>query len=123
MPGTLSQIADLVRLPDTALGEHRYVNAVDIGGGSACAYWIADDRITRHDCIVPKAYFDNRLRAGEPPTDVSVDELDTMSLQAWNEKDRAALEEAFSPDLIHQAVFPSGRPSTRGATRSGRSWG
>ena len=105
MPSKLSRIADLVRLPDAAPGEHRYVDAVDFGGGSACAYWIKDDQITRHDCIVPKAFYDAAFTAGEPPADVSVDELRTLSLLAWNEKDQAAFEEAFSPDVVHQAVY------------------
>jgi len=70
-----------VRLPDTLGGVRRYLTIHPDIGGMPCVFWIADDRITRHDCILPMAsYFAVPFVAGDPPTDVS-------------------------PDIIHQVAF------------------
>jgi len=94
-----------VRLPDTLGGVRRYLTIHPDIGGMPCVFWIADDRITRHDCILPMAsYFAVPFVAGDPPTDVTRDELAALNLKAWG-GDREALEQAVSPDIIHQVAF------------------
>jgi hypothetical protein len=103
--GTMARIGELVPLPDTVLGERRYLSVMDFASGTPCVMWIEDDQITRHDCVVPKAFSGPSFTIGEPPADVSAEDLGALSLLAWNEMDRAAFEQAYRPEVVHRAAF------------------
>jgi len=90
-----------VRLPNAADGEHRYLEVIDEVGGMPCVVWIEDDRITRHDCILPMSSSTGVLfTAGKPPAGIDRNELMDLFTLAWR-GDRAALEEGVSADIIH----------------------
>ncbi|MFO7532338.1 MAG: hypothetical protein R6W93_07720 [Candidatus Limnocylindrales bacterium] len=94
------------RLPNGVAGEHRYVTVSPNVGGVACVVWIEDERITRHDCILPVASVD------PPPSFVSVapdaevrrEAISTLNSRGWR-GDLDALEQAASADIIHKVAY------------------
>jgi hypothetical protein len=48
------ELAPAVELPAPA-GEYRWTDFSSVGTGSLCVFWARDDRLIRHDCIVPMA--------------------------------------------------------------------
>lgn len=101
-----------IRLPDSWDGSHRYLLAPAEGAessltGTACVVWIRDERITRHDCVLP-ASFD----AAAWPTMVFPDQAAQAERErllaavrgAQEDLDRAALAEVTSPDIEHHVI-------------------
>ena len=98
-PGS-SGPAAWTRVPDSDAGEHRYLAVSQEGGGIPCVFWIANDHITRHDCFVPMSETGEPFTPGEPPAGVVPDELRALLTLGWS-GDRAAIEQAVAPDIIH----------------------
>ena len=100
-------VGDVVRLPDAASGERRYLVITDLVGGTPCLLWIADDVISRHDCILPVASGGEMaaLIPGQPPTDVTRAGLRDDIEAAWLGQDRAILDRAYDPDLVHLVAY------------------
>ena len=107
----------VVRLPDAANDARRYLSVRDEAGGMPCVFWIEDDRITRHDCIIPMASTDPYppYEPGTPPDDVSHDDISVAMLKAWNEKDREVFEQVYSPDIVHRVAYSNTDVTHRGS--------
>lgn len=101
-----------IRLPDDWEGSHRYLLVPAEGAessltGTACVVWIRDERITRHDCVLPAAF-----DGGAWPTMVFPDQaaesererLVAAILEAQETRDRAVLDRITSPDIEHHVV-------------------
>jgi hypothetical protein len=101
-----------IRLPDDWTGSHRYLLAPAAGAessidGTTCVLWIRDERVTRHDCVLPTAF-----DADEWPTMVFPDRaaeaererIAKAIREAQENMDRAALTQVTSPDIEHHVV-------------------
>jgi hypothetical protein len=95
-----------VRLPDTADGAHRYLVVTPGSGGIACAFWVEDERITRHDCILPMSQRD--ATPAFPVADSSAvparEELAAVVSQGWAGDDNA-MEQSISADIVHHVAL------------------
>jgi len=93
------------RIEDGPGGEHRYLSVVEDIGDMACVWWVKDGRITRHDCILPMSEeFGELFAPGEPPSDVSREDLQERLAAGWA-GDRGAMESAVEPEVIHYVAF------------------
>ncbi|HSM34206.1 MAG TPA: hypothetical protein VK987_08945 [Anaerolineae bacterium] len=94
------------RLPSGAAGEHRYVTVSPAFGGVPCVIWIEDERITRHDCILPMGRMDTppSFAPVAPDAEVRREAISTLNNQGWR-GDLEALEQAASADIIHKVAY------------------
>ena len=94
------------RLPDGGAGQHRYVTISPRLGGVACVIWIEEERITRHDCILPMASVDPPPSFAPVATDAESrrEAITALNYRGWR-GDREALDEAASVDIIHKVAF------------------
>lgn len=53
-PGVPEELADPIPLPAPE-GQHRWTDYSNVGGGALCTFWALDEKLIRHDCIVPSA--------------------------------------------------------------------
>jgi hypothetical protein len=103
--GAGSNTRDWVRVPDAARGQHRYMS-LDAPLGMACIWWIEDERITRHDCILPSASGESMPELVPPPASAAQERSAFLErfLAGWR-GDRAAWDEVVSPDVIHAVAW------------------
>jgi hypothetical protein len=69
--------------------------------------WVRDERITRHDCILPSAFDDADWPAMRFPDTRAAAERERLTAAitlAQDTMDRAALAEVTSPDIEHHVV-------------------
>ncbi len=94
------------RLPDGGARQHRYVTISPRLGGVACVIWIEEERITRHDCILPMASVDPPPSFAPVATDAESrrEAITALNYRGWR-GDREALDEAASVDIIHKVAF------------------
>jgi len=95
-----------VRLPDAADGAHRYLVVTPGSGGITCAFWVEDEQLTRHDCILPMS------QGGAPPafpvaissTVPAREELAAVISQGWA-GDNDAMKQSVSADIVHHVAL------------------
>ncbi len=94
------------RLPNGRAGEHRYLTVSPGLGGVACVVWIEDERITRHDCIMPIASVDPPPSFAPVAADAEArrEAISTLNSRGWR-GDLEALEQAASADIIHKIAY------------------
>ena len=94
------------RLPNGRAGEHRYVTVSPGLGGVACVVWIEDERITRHDCILPLASVDPSPSFAQlaPDAEVRREAISMLNARGWR-GDLAALEQGASADIVHKVAY------------------
>jgi len=94
------------RLPNGRAGEHRYVTVSPGLGGVACVVWIEDERITRHDCILPVASVDPppSFAPLAPDAEVRREAISTLNERGWR-GDVTALEQVASADIVHKVAY------------------
>ncbi len=101
---------------DAETGEHRYLGVTQKLGGIACVLWIADERITRHDCILPIATDE----AIPEDWEVSESTLETWEAlkqdvtDSWATVDREAIQRAFSTDIEHHVALDNHQYTLKG---------
>ena len=97
--------AGWTRLPDAESGAHRYLAVTERVGDMPCVVWVEQDRITRHDCILPMAEAGEwPFTAGTPPEGVRREDLAELMTTGWS-GDEAVIEQVASPDIIHFVAF------------------
>ncbi len=103
------------RLTDAASGEHRYLTVSSQVGGMPCAIWIENERIMRHDCILPMISGVVLPVFGSVAADAHVKREALMALivEGWH-GDREVLEQAVSPDIIHKVAYNNHDVTHRG---------
>lgn len=108
---------DRIRLPDAANGAHRYLGASKNFGGTPCVFWIEDERITRHDCILP-ADSTSPTTPDFPPASPDTLELWEIIkadfLPGWAKADRELIARVVSPDIVHKVVLNNHDYTLRG---------
>jgi hypothetical protein len=103
----LPRMHEYRRLPDGLGEEHRYLIISLRPMGVPCLLVVAEDRITRHDCIFPIANGERLMATGPPPDDVDRDELEALIYGAWN-GDESAFRQVVAPSIEHRVAFDDG---------------
>ncbi|MGD8485804.1 MAG: hypothetical protein PVG27_00455 [Chloroflexota bacterium] len=107
---------DRVRLPDGYPGVHRYFG---YASGTGCVFWIRDEQITRHDCILPMSL--GTASPAEPtwdPVGTSLAEVDPAAAaarraltavlyEASAAGDVLTLGDVIAPDVLHHVQSES----------------
>ena len=107
--GTIEPIGPLVEIPATD-GELRWAGFAGLGGGTACLFHAADDRIVRHDCVLPERSYDSRAPVGQADAEASaaIDEITGRLSASWGTDTTVErLGEVYAPDAIHTARYQS----------------
>lgn len=99
---------DRIRLPDAANGAHRYLGASKNFGGIACVFWIEDERMSRHDCILPGASNSPGTTEFPPASPDTLELWETIKqdfLPGWADADRGLIEQVVSPEIVHKVAL------------------
>jgi hypothetical protein len=103
---------DMIRLPDVLLGPRaharRYLGVSQNLGGIACVFWIEDDRIIRHDCILPTDSTDPRTPDFPSATPGSIEQREAIRqdfVPGWAEADVELIERTVSPKIVHHVAM------------------
>jgi len=97
-----------LRLPDAANGAHRYLGVSEDLDGIACVFWIQDDRITRHDCILPKASTSSTSPDFPPASPDTLELWETIEqdfVRGWATADRELIARVVSPEIVHHVAL------------------
>ncbi|MEX1344561.1 MAG: hypothetical protein AB1Z63_07820 [Candidatus Limnocylindrales bacterium] len=105
--GGVDPIGPRIDLP-AAEGELRWASFHRLGGGSACLFHAVDDRIVRHDCVLPERSNGGRAPAGLADAEASaaIDAVVERLDAAWAPGTTAErLAEVYAPDAVHSARY------------------
>ena len=97
-----------IRLPDADGGEHRYLTVTENLGGIACVFWIRDELITRHDCILPSTSYSPAMPMYEPAAEGWFETREAIFedfTPGWGSKDRTLIEATTSPEIVHHVAY------------------
>jgi hypothetical protein len=99
------------RLPDAfgaMPGERRYLGLTSNLGGIACVGLVRDERIVRHDCILPMASSDYATPDFLPPTEDTLEVRDALwkaFRPGFGNGDRELIDATVSPDIVHHVAY------------------
>lgn len=105
--GGIEPIGPLIEIP-SADGELRWAGFSTLAGGSACLFHAVDDRIVRHDCVLPESSGGNRSPVGlaGPAASAEIDRIVERLREAWGPgTDLELLAEVYAPDAVHSARY------------------
>lgn len=89
-------------------GERRYLGASANLGGIVCMASVRDDRIARHECLLPLATT-GLIAAWGPPADDTLavrEELWPDFVEGWANGDRELIEATVSDEIVHHVAYP-----------------
>jgi len=104
--GGINPVAARIDIP-AAEGEWRWVDFIDLAGGSVCLWRASGGLIDRQDCLVPERSYDSRPRVGLADEEASraIDELAERLAEAWQTGTPDALAAAYAANAVHSARF------------------
>jgi hypothetical protein len=89
-------------------GELRWASFATLGGGTACLFHAADDRIVRHDCVLPEHSYGGRRPAGPADAEDSaaIDAIMEALDESWGRGTSVEqLAEVYAPEAVHSARY------------------
>jgi len=114
--GGIKRVAARIEIPASE-GEYRWVDFIDLAGGSTCLWHAYGGQIVRQDCLLPENSTDSRARArlADGSNSAAIDELLERLGAAWGaDASIEGLAAAYAPDAVHSARFLSTTRSYKG---------
>lgn len=105
--GSIELIGPRIDIP-AAGGDLRWASFAGLGGGTACLFRAADDRIVRHDCVLPEPSYVSRPPVGlaDAQASAAIDGIVERLRTAWDAGTTVErLAEVYAPDAVHTARY------------------